>query len=179
MTSARTGLARVSALTAIACALAGCAATSTTAASTPAAAAPTPSATLPPTWGTGPQAPADPNGAPTAFAWSPQSRAAATAAAVKFMGSYARPGTPQPAWSNALAPYSSLELRGVLAGVDTSYLTTGSPAPSGTLQANESDPYNAVVLVGTSEGPWQLSVHRQADGSWLVNAIQPPIKQGH
>lgn len=198
--AARTRPLRLLGLAAMAGVLAGCAATSQAAdpspvgavstaapATTPtsagpsstSAAAPSPSATLPPTWGTGPQAPADPNGAAPAVNWTPESRAAATTVAVKFMGAYARPKTPQPDWSNALAPYASLDLRGVLAGVDTTYITTGSPAPTGTLQAGAGDPYNAVVLVGTSDGPWQLTVHRQPDASWLVAAIQPPVKQGH
>ena len=139
-----------------------------------------PSDSLPPTWGSGPQAPEDPSAPkPTTVTWSPESRTAATAVAVKFMAAYARPGTAQPAWSDALAPYASLELMDSFRNVDTKYLTTKTPAKTGQLQASDSDPYNAVVTVGTSEGPWQLGVHRQPDGSWRVSSIQPLVKQGH
>jgi len=135
---------------------------------------------LPPTWGSGPQAPVDPNAPkPSTVTWSPESRGAATNVAVKFMATYARPGTAQPAWSDALAPFASLDLMDKFRQADTKYLTTSSPAATGTLKADDSDPYNAAVTVGTSEGPWQLGVHRQPDGSWRVASLQPPVKQGH
>ncbi|MDQ4504458.1 hypothetical protein [Sinomonas sp. ASV322] len=165
---------------ALVAACAGCASASPTSGSS---AAPTMTATadsLPPTWGTGPQAPEDPNAPkPTAVAWSAESRAAATSVAVKFMSAYARPGTAQPAWADALAPYASMELMATFRQADTKYLTTSAPAATGTLTADDSNPYNGVVTVGTSEGPWQLGVHRQPDGSWRVASIQPPVRQGH
>ncbi|WP_442546101.1 hypothetical protein ACSBOX_21460 (plasmid) [Arthrobacter sp. KN11-1C] len=139
-----------------------------------------PSDSLPPTWGSGPQAPEDPNAPkPAAVAWSPDSRAAAAGVAVKFMAAYARPGTAQPGWAEALAPFASLDLLAKFRQVDTKYLATAQPAATGTLQADDSDPYNATVTVGTSEGAWQLGVHRQPDGSWRVASIQPPVRQGH
>lgn len=162
---------------ALVAACAGCSAASPTSEAVTAAA---PVDSLPPTWGSGPQAPEDPNAPkPTMVTWTPDSRRAATDAAVKFMAAYARPGTAQPAWADALAPFASVDLMVSLRKVDTKYLTTKDPAPAGALQANEGNPYNGTVRVGTSEGPWQLGVHRQPDGSWRVASIQPPVKEGH
>lgn len=140
-----------------------------------------PSSSVSPTWrGSGPQAPVDPNApTPETITWSSESRKAATEVAVKFMAAYARPGTSQPTWADALAPFSSLDLMESFPKVDTKYLTTKDAAATGKLTAEDSDPYNASVSVGTSEGPWLLGVHRQLDGSWRVATIQPPVKQGH
>ncbi len=139
-----------------------------------------PSESLPPTWGSGPQAPVDSSAPkPSTVAWTVESRGAATEAAVKFMAAYARPGTAQPVWADALAPYASVELMVSLRKVDTTYLTTKDPATSGDLQADDTNPYNGIVTLGTSDGPWQLGVHRQPDGSWRVASLQPPVRQGH
>lgn len=134
----------------------------------------------PSTFGTGPQAPEqqglEPPAPPT---WSPESRKAAIDVAVAFMQQYARPNTPQPRWSQDLAPYASLDLQGFLAKADTSYLTVDRPAGTGSLQAEEDDAYNGVVAVETSEGTFAVTVHRQPDASWRVTAVQPPVKAGH
>lgn len=139
------------------------------------------SGSMSPSWrGSGPQAPVDPNApTPETVTWSSESRSAATDVAIRFMAAYARPGTAQPAWADALASFASLDLMDSFRQVDTSFLKTASPAEAGELTADDSDPYNATVTVGTSEGPWQLGVHRQPDGSWRVASIQPPVKQGH
>lgn len=134
----------------------------------------------PSTFGTGPQAPTPPGMVPPADpTWSPESRKAATDVAVAFMQKYARPKTAQPGWSQELTPYASLDLQEFLAKADTSFLTVDKPAATGSLQADDDDAYNGVVTVGTSEGSYSVTVHRQPDGSWRVNALQPPVRQGH
>lgn len=134
----------------------------------------------PSSFGAGPHAPPQQGVVPQApVAWTAESRKAATAVAVAFMQKYARPTTAQPGWAQDLAPYASLDLQKFLAKADTSFLTVDEPSATGSLQAEDDDAYNGVVAVGTSEGVYSLTVHRQPDGSWRVNALQPPVKAGH
>lgn len=136
--------------------------------------------TLPPTWGSGPQAPEDPNAPkPSPVTWTAESKQAATDVAVKFMGAYAKPQAPQPGWAESLVPFASVELMNDFRAVNTAYVTTRNPGKSGKLSATDFDPYNATVVVTASEGPWTLGVHRQPDGSWRVSSLQPPMKKGH